>query len=258
MRNKLAVIAILGAAHTASFAGVDLNTWLYDPLAGPEGTFTINSPTTATFNSGVPGKDVGTSRGLIFSGSNDVKRMLRADVMGGTRLDDDFFGFVVGYNDNDHTSASPDYLLIDWKQETQFHDFGAGGGDAKAGLALSKVTGAVAGPTPGGDYAWQHTGPVVEQMRATTLGDTGWLHGSTYAFEIAYLPDKVQVFVDGTLELEYAGSISDGSFGLYGFSQDGVQFSNVRISPVIPAPSAILLGTLGTGLVGWLRRRRTF
>lgn len=182
--------------------------------------------------------------------------------------DDDFIGFVLGFNPGDSTSAA-DYLLLDWKRATQSFNFGSPstspGGDALVGLAVSRVTG-----IPDADEFWQHANlsgtpagsGLTELARATNLGSTGWVLGTEYEFDFAFTATSLQVSVDGVLEIDIAGSFSNGRLGFYNFSQANVTYSSFTIDPiaVIPLPAAAwmalpLLGSIG--LVGAVRRRCT-
>jgi len=52
-----------------------------------------------------------------------------------------------------------------------------------------------------------------------------------------------------------AFSLIDGATG--GLSSRFMEIDHVQVAAPIPAPGAVLLGGLGAGLVGWLRRRRS-
>jgi cysteine-rich repeat protein len=144
------------------------------------------------------------------------------DLTVNTSTDDDFIGWAIGYDAGEGSAASADWLLFDWKQGDQ----DAYGCTGYAGLAMSRVSGAITD----GEDVWCHHGAISEIARATTLGGTGWSDFVTYEIEVDYSTTRVDVWVDGVLELSEAGSFPSGNFGFYNFSQQSIEYT--LVSPV--------------------------
>lgn len=261
---KQSVISILSVLTVASAMQaqaveipVDLNSWQIDGNgnwiiegSGDTALQTLNSIPTVLFN----GID---SQGTNLSGT------ISSLSTGG---DDDFMGFVLGYDDNDlfGSNTTTDYILIDWKQGTQ------AGWDA--GMAISRVTGgpiASSGVDTGGD-AWTHTGNVQFIERAATLGNVGWVDNVTYAFDIIFTATNIQLFIDDVLQFNINGSFENGSFGFYNFSEPYVRYAGITEqdfcevfpddvqcnSSAAPVPGSLALVGLGLAVIGSTRKRK--
>jgi len=265
--QQVAAIAALGTASFASAAPIDLRTWSAESY-----------PSVATFNPGtwttsVNGLSVTQSVNgqptLFFGDFNAFGTKVTGKVRS-TNVDDDFLGFVIGYNAGDVSNSSANYLLVDWKAGTQTFDFGAPsstpGGPANIGLAVSRVTG-----IPTADEFWQHVdyasnagGGLQELQRGATLGSTGWAANRDYLFTFDFGPNNLLVTVDGVDQLNITGNFNNGRIGFYNFSQPAVTYSAFDVVPgsfqpptgAIPEPATWAMMLIGFGAVGGMLRRR--
>lgn len=144
--------------------------------------------------------------------------------------DDDFVGWVIGYDRGDARDPRAEWLLFDWKRA----DVHTGRCRGHLGLAMSRVTGPLgrdeAGDAPRDDPSdddalWCHQGPIREVVRANTLGEKGWTAGAQHLIRIDYATTRLDVWVDGQLQFTEVGAFPHGKLGFYSFSQAGVVFA---------------------------------
>lgn len=214
---------------------VDLNTWTaesYPPLSGfLEAAWAVSTDGNSVLQS-INGQPT-----VFYSDFEVLDTEVEGTIEVITTGDDDFIGFVLGFQPGDTTNPAADYLLVDWKRVEQGYDFPpcTPGSTALAGLAVSRVSG-----IPTADEFWGHTNfnisgcsdldnGLEELARGTNLGDTGWADNRAYKFAFEYGATSLKVYVDGNLEIDITGDFSNGRLAFYNFSQAPVDYNSVVV-----------------------------
>ena len=158
----------------------------------------------------------------------------------------------VTFTANDNHLRIDDTYEAQYGQVGQYLDNGTYGDNGFSSLTITFST-----PTSAFGFQWDMAEPpdAIWNLRAydssDTLLDTYLLPNTNGSATGAFVGLSANNIAYATLINSSTASLP-GS----GTAYDWISIDNFTYQP-IPAPGAILLGSIGVGLVGWLRRRRT-
>jgi chitodextrinase len=208
------LIPTLAAAQTP----VDLSSWTpvtLDLSSNPQGNWILSGDNTSVIQT--TNADPTFFLNNLSQGDFDINGNWTVE----TTNDDDFIGFVFGYQDPAHT------YVFDWKQANQDHDnFGL----ALEGFCVRRIAAAGVGDLTASDY-WASAGTEHTTILDSQFGTSeGWLDNTVYTFELNYDAGNftIRVMQDQTVLWETTindGTYSSGQFGFYNHSQDHVRYS---------------------------------
>ena len=202
----LASVACLGQCIST----VDFNTWVQEGPPG-NGNWVVGGGGT-NVNQSINGEPT-----FFVSPDTFINVVIQGSITVGSG-DDDWVGFVFGFQQPIGNSTVYDCYLFDWKQSNQ--------GAAFEGFTLNKISGNI--PTASnGTYFWDHTNDPLFQVLATDYGaGKGWVDNVTHLVELIYTSSQITIFVDGNLIFDIPGCFDPGRFGFYNYSQANVTYAD--------------------------------
>lgn len=209
------LIGLCFYAHAQCVTNVDFNTWNQTGWA--------NNGNWVVLGGGDTVHQTVNANPTFFVSPFDLMNVRITGSFRTTGADDDMLGFVFCYRDPMGQSDTFDTWMFDWKRGNQV----SGGYLAQAGMALSKINGAI--PTTGYSQTfWGHQNTPEFTTLQNNFPSAGWVLNKEHFFELTLSFTRAVIYVDSVLVFDQQDCFTPGRFGFYNYSQPNCYYSNFQ------------------------------